>query len=66
MSLQHCNTEEIQESLLSAKNLGQRQVDEFVSQRLSEPLLQVHQTSSEPGKAMLAIQFSKRMHRNNP
>jgi hypothetical protein len=47
-------TEEIQESLLSAKHLGQQQVGEFVNQQLIEPFLRAQPSSREQD------------HRNNP
>ena len=59
-------TEEIQESLLSAKHLGQRQVGEFVSQRLIESFMGAHQSNCEQDKAKQIVLFSDTMHRNNP
>ena len=58
-------TEEIQKSLLSAKHLGQQQVEGFVNQRLIEPFRPAQQ-SEEQGKVKPMVHFSDTMHRNNP
>ena len=59
-------TEEIQESLLSAKHLGQQQVGEFVNQQLIEPFLRAQPSSGEQDQDKPMVHFSDRMHRNNP
>jgi hypothetical protein len=54
-------TVEIQESLLGAKDMGQKQVKDFVQQRLTEPLQQ--QPNNEQGDTK--VQFTDTMHKNN-
>jgi hypothetical protein len=54
-------TFEIHESLLGAKDMGQKQVKDFVQQRLTEPLQQ--QLNNEQGDTK--VQFTDTMHKNN-
>ncbi|CAB3985580.1 Hypothetical predicted protein [Paramuricea clavata] len=54
-------TVEIQESLLGAKDMGQKQVKDFVQQWLTEPLQQ--QPNNEQGDTK--VQFTDTMHENN-
>ena len=54
-------TFEIQESLLGAKDMGQKQVKDIVQQRLTEPLQQ--QPNNEQGDTK--VQFTDTMHKNN-
>jgi hypothetical protein len=54
-------TVEIHESLLGAKDMGQKQVKDFVHQRLTGPLQQ--QPNNEQGDTK--VQFMDTMHKNN-
>jgi hypothetical protein len=54
-------TVEIQESLLGAKDMGQKQVKDFVQQRLTEPLQQNLITSKGIPRFNLRIQCTRTM-----